>query len=294
MKTALKRLYFFSDVDGTLIHKPAGHLHPSFKNENVIQNFVGAGHAFIMATGRGIRDIRTIAQKLNIPVEYAIAYNGAIIYKNQEEVFANTLSSGQVLDILGKVQTLAVRFDTALLFTDDGQVFSKNPRLMVMLRGIASAVKHKRSYRMWNDKLIEKLVQRGLRFPKVCFIINNRKAITELEEQLKLAFGNQLSIYCSAPNCLEICDANVDKAAAISYIIRREGLDDSQVAFIGDSGNDVCVFLEQEQSYIMNHAGKQIPRGFAQEVEDVADAILDFVMNQKQDSGGQDVAEIDE
>ena len=288
-----ERLYFFSDLDGTLLYKKSGNLYPSLRNERVIQNFVGSGHSFIMATGRGYADIKTIAENLNSPVEYAITNNGAFIYKNREEIFSNTLTSDQIENVLQAAAATKIKYNEALLFVENGDVYMRGKDILGTIRRFAAAIKRKRRTHFWKDRTLDNLLQKNLRFPKICFIIYNREAVIKLEDALKAAFGNQLSIYCSSPFCLEICDANVNKANAIKLIAQRENLTMEQIAFVGDSGNDVCVFQECTHTYIMSHAHERYHVNGVKVVDDVADAILDFSLYHKTKEE-QDVAGIDE
>lgn len=287
------RLYFFADLDGTLLHKTSSHLYPNIKNEHVIQNYTGAGNAFIMATGRGYRDIQTVAKNLNIPTEYAITNNGAMIYKNGNEIFSSTITSDQIDHIIATADSTNIKYNQVMLFTENSETYIKGHNFFGTIRRIGSAVKNKRKIKVWKENTIDKLLKRNLRFPKICFIIYNREAVVKLEDKLKAAFGNQLSIYCSSPFCLEICDADVDKANAIKLIMKRENLAMDQVAFVGDSGNDVCAFEQLEHTYVMDHANKRYKMNGTKAVDSVADAILDFTKYHRTQEE-QDVAGIDD
>lgn len=277
MKSFTERLYFFSDIDGTLLYKKAGKYTPNQYNTLMIQNYVGRGHAFVMATGRGYYDIQKIAKKLNIPLEYAIAYNGAFIYKNQEEIASHTLTTDQIELILNVAKEAQVKYNEVLLYVENDEVYVKTQDFLSSVRRLAFALRYQRKTRVWQHKLLAKLVKKNLRIPKLCFMCYRQEELRELENKFQAIFGDRLSIYRSSDTCLEICDTGVDKANAIRLIMQRENLLSRQVGFIGDSGNDVSAFKTIEHAYIMDHAVKKYPIRDIIAAPDVAEAISHFV-----------------
>src|SRR5699024_10855199 len=139
-------------------------------------NYTGSGHAFIMATGRNYEDIETISQNLNIPVEYAIAYNGALIYKNREEIFSNTLTTDQIFSVLSQSDLKSIKYNEVILFVENVDIYCKVKTFLGTLRRYVSALKNKRKIKVWKENTLNQLLKKKLRFPKICFIIYNREA----------------------------------------------------------------------------------------------------------------------
>jgi len=272
-----ERLYFFSDIDGTLLHKKIGKYEPNMQNALTIQNFVGRGHAFVMATGRGLADVRQIARKLQIPVEYAITYNGAFVYRKNEEISSNTLTVDQIRLILAMAKQSQIKYDEVLLFAENGDIYLKPNSFLSHVQKIASRVLPHSKIKPWKKATMSKLVKKNIRVPKLCFNSHNPYVIANLERKLHLLFGQRLSIYCSSSYTLEICDAGVDKAMAIRLIMQRESIPLNHVGFVGDSGNDVSAFMELKHTYIMDHVRMEYRVEDVRPTPDVAGAIAHFV-----------------
>jgi len=274
-----ERLYFFSDLDGTLLYNKIGKYEPNTKNTATIQNFVERGHSFVMTTGRELADVNKIAAKLQIPVEYAITYNGAFIYKNGKEIFSNTLSIDQIIIILKAVKELGMPYGDALLFSETGTIYFQPHSFLGHMYKLSKKVLpfSTSKIRPWKKSTLRTLVHDNTRIPKLCFMSNKPRVIAALERKLHSIFNNRLSIYRSSPNMLELCDASVDKATAIQFIMQRESLPMNHVAFVGDSGNDVKALMALQHAYVMSHAAAEYGLDGVSISPDVAGAIAHFI-----------------
>jgi len=274
-----KRLYFFSDIDGTLLHQKIGRYEPNMHNMLTIQNFVGRGNCFVMATGRGLRDVQRIAKKLQIPVEYAITYNGAFVYKNNEEISSNTLTRDQIYLILTAASRSAIKYNEVLLYDETGDIYLRANTFLTHVQKLVRQILPLpiTKIKPWKKATMHKLMKKNIRIPKLCFTSYNPYVIANLERKLRTLFANRLSIYCSSPYVLEICDAGVDKAHAIGLIMQRENIPLNHVAFVGDSGNDVQALKVLKHAYVMDHVKDVVEPADATITPSVAGAIAHFV-----------------
>jgi len=278
MNTLNERLYFFSDIDGTLLYKKIGKYEPTIENKLTIQNFVSRGHAFVMATGRDLVDVEQIAKKLQVPVEYAITYNGAFVYKHRREISSNTLGADQIMLILAVAKQTRLKYDEILLFAETGDIYIQPNNMFGHVYKLARQVIPTRSnIKPWKNTTLKKLNKRNIRLPKICLTSMNPYVIVNLEKKLQTLFRDRLSIYCSSPHVLEICDAGVDKAKAIELIMQRENISLNHVGFVGDSGNDVGALKILKHAYVMEHVANQVAVDDVTITPNVAGAISHFV-----------------
>jgi len=277
MQQGNERLYFFCDIDGTLLHEKVGKYEPKQHNVLTIQNFVERGHAFVMATGRGIADVKQIAGKLNVPVEYAITYNGAFVYKKNEEISSNTLTVDQLRLIVAVAMRSKIKYDETLLYSETGDVYVRPNTLLSHVHTIGTRFVPGCTFKPWKKNTMRKLVKKNIRIPKICFASHSPDVTSRLERKFQLLFRDRLSVYRSSSHSLEICDAGVDKASAIRLIMQRENVGLGHVAFVGDSGNDVSAFRALKHAYIMAHATNEYAAGDMMSTPDVAGAIAHFV-----------------
>ena len=93
-----------------------------------------------------------------------------------------------------------------------------------------------------------------------------------LQEKLREKH-TEAEITISGPRSIEIGPKGNTKGNAIKMIMEKENLKENEVAFIGDSYNDVSGFEVCKYSFAMSHADDFIKNRAAFVVDSVADAV---------------------
>lgn len=83
----------------------------------------------------------------------------------------------------------------------------------------------------------------------------------------------------SSPFVIDIFPKETSKFNAIKLLAKIHNIQLDEIAFIGDSGNDVSVFKELKNSYCMDHARKDVKKYAPKIVQSVAEAIEDVIKN---------------
>ena len=97
-----------------------------------------------------------------------------------------------------------------------------------------------------------------------------------LEKEFKEKF-NGFEVAISGPHSIEIGPKENNKGRAIQIIMEKEKLTRDEVAFIGDSYNDLSGFEVCEYSFAMSHADDKIKSKAKYVVESVAEAVTKVV-----------------
>ena len=82
------------------------------------------------------------------------------------------------------------------------------------------------------------------------------------------AYGTKFEILWSA-EAIEFMNKGVNKAKALKDYIKLMNLEPSEVAVVGDSGNDVPLFEEFENSFVMKNAPEEVRKNAKTEIEGV-------------------------
>ncbi|MGL5043215.1 MAG: Cof-type HAD-IIB family hydrolase [Culicoidibacterales bacterium] len=270
-----KPLYFISDLDGTLLHKSKSFLHPSNKQEQAIKELLAEGHQFVIATGRGYKDCVRVCENLNIPIPYAIVQNGAIIYKNGEQIVAKILENELIQEIRDFIrrQKLPVHYFS---ITDMDWKMHIN---VLTLKGYGLRKLYQKrdpqKFLRLKKRTLLKLAEQSSEYCKILLFVDPHK-IAQVESALTQEFGQRIAIFASSRYNIEICAHGVSKANAIKQLAEMEAIEESKIGFVGDSGNDVSAFEAFNHTYVMNHAPDKYKISGTQKVTAVCDAIEHF------------------
>ena len=90
------------------------------------------------------------------------------------------------------------------------------------------------------------------------FIARDPKDLVEVERELRDRFGNFTSITYSTPQCLEVMNKNVSKAAALAHLIEERDYDLTHCIAFGDGMNDIEMLTEVGKGCVMGNADPRL------------------------------------
>ncbi|GBU11062.1 sugar-phosphatase [Erysipelotrichaceae bacterium] len=266
---------FIADLDGTLLHKSQKHLCPSSENKIAIQEYIAAGNLFVIATGRGYKEVEEVCKNLEIEMPFVIAQNGALLYENGVELASKMLESDIILEVKDFIKNSKAKIDYFAVTTDDWNMHIIPLSLAGYLVYSKYKKTNKKKYQRIHISKIPVLAADKKRFCKILLFARG-KQISMIEQELRENFSERLSIYCSSTYSVEICAENVGKERAIEQLLTKACIDPKKVGFVGDSGNDVGAFKYFEKTYAMSHAPEKYRQFAKYTVKSVAEAIAEF------------------
>lgn len=201
------------DMDGTLLNDDKK-ITP--KTKQAIREVVEKNMKIVMCTARPIYRISEYLKELNLmrSKQYTVAFNGAIIYENQNfiKLTDSYLKKDQITEIIrftkeNKVFT-ALHYENGKLekskIEDENEVFDEI-----------------------NEKEIYKIV-----------FFNNPDNIKNIYENAKSKLGSICEITNSEPTRIEFVQKGINKAKALEYICKINNIDVKDIIAIGDGDND--------------------------------------------------------
>ncbi|MCV3753805.1 Cof-type HAD-IIB family hydrolase [Ureaplasma zalophigenitalium] len=236
----MKHPYLFSDLDQTLLQK---NKKISKFNYQMIKKFYEAGGTLIFVTGRSLERTVVIAdqilEKTGYIVPYFICFGGALIYDNLRK---KVLLSSQIDPLLAQEAfdyVLEKRFGLwpyNNLFTNQQTIQFKN-------------IPYWRWIRLWHKEYQFDI--NPLNFDNTgVFKINVlspsifKKIPTNFYEQIIKYFKDRLQIIFTNPWIIEITNRNINKGYAIEWLANYMEINLKTSASIGDSMNDLAMFLK--------------------------------------------------
>ena len=265
------------DLDGTLLNQ-YGMVTENTKN--VIQQTIQKGVDVVIASGRPIDSIQTIAKEIGSE-KYFIAGNGALVYDIQKDeiIYDQFLPKEKVLEIIKICEQNSISYNVytdqtilatalkynVLYYHKENLKKEENKQTKIsMIENMYEYVKNKKDEKFLkiticdDHKTVFRSIIRKLRKIQGIEVLDvshmARKTIKQGTEEITMAY------YYT-----EITVQNVDKWNAIKYLIQKLNIKKEEVIAIGDNVNDKKMIQEAGFGVAM---GESTP-----EVKQIADYI---------------------
>ena len=198
------------DLDGTMLNQYGV---VTEKTKEAIENAQKKGIEVIIASGRPIDSIKTIAKEIKSD-KYFISGNGAIIYDiaNDEIIYENTLKKQKVLDIIKICEENSIYYN---IYTEK-EIIAKSLQCNVLYYHKENLTKAE------EDKTHINIVENAYDY-----IANREDKIRQGTEEIPIEY-----FYT------EISAKNVDKWNAIEFLKEKINVKTEEIIAIGDNIND--------------------------------------------------------
>ena len=230
-----------SDLDGTLV-LPDGSI--SKETFDVIRALHKKNIKFAVATGRQGVTVENDFQEV-LDYIYVIADNGAIIKYQGKEIGVTYLDQEKARGVIetGKqiegIQMIICCKDTAYNMTTD-KAFEEE--IMKYYHSITNATN--------SNEIKEDII-------KIAFY--HKEGITkEIENFLRETWGEHFSITVSGKNWVDIGSLQTSKGEGVKFLREKYDLQKEECMAFGDYFNDASMLKEVGESYVMEHAPKEM------------------------------------
>ncbi|MCP1224382.1 Cof-type HAD-IIB family hydrolase [Sebaldella sp. S0638] len=262
---------FISDLDGTLIHEPKTGIEPNERNVKAIRLLHENDIEFAVATGRFDYHILEIEGYIDSR-NYRIGLNGGTIYTKDNILIRENTFTYDVIDRLRNdiEKNYIKELNYMVLQTVGAKRYIKYPNF---LKKMANFYKYQRQFNAihYSGDIVKELAERKEKIIKLLVSTDPANKYT-LQEILRERHSDA-EITISGPKSIEIGPKGNTKGNAIKMVMEKENLTENEVAFIGDSYNDVSGFEVCKYSFAMSHADDFIKSKAAFVVDSVADAV---------------------
>ncbi|MGL4952664.1 MAG: Cof-type HAD-IIB family hydrolase [Culicoidibacterales bacterium] len=262
---------FVTDLDGTLLYKKVREVEPNDDCKQAIARLQADGIDFAIATGRYDSDIQAVEKYLPLTKKgYRIGMNGGTLNNAENEKLRELVFAEEDARHIFNFFEKKLRHQTAFVITctnSEERFFHRighivNPLLWLFWRTRAEAVSLTK---------VEQFITSDRTFYKI--LASASKDNTDFID-LKLQNNfTEFEVFKTSPYSVEICPKGANKGEALAYVMQKEGLKPDEVAFVGDSGNDVAAFKAVKHSFVMEHADHYVQEHARYVVRDVAEAI---------------------
>lgn len=235
------------DLDGTLKNS---HNQITAKTKEALVQVQKQGVKLVLASGRPTAGLRHEAKELLLDQYegYLLSFNGARVTdaKTGQVIYEQTLSVEEAKDIYlraNQFHLVSMTYKNDMIYTEniDDQYVCEEARI--------NDIKKKKvdSFLDILEDPIYKVLMTG-----------EPDYVASIEAEFKQPYGNQLSIYRSAPFFLEAMAQNIDKAASLDRLAKSLGIQQEEVMAFGDGYNDLSMISYAGLGVAMGNAVKEV------------------------------------
>lgn len=242
------------DLDGTLTNSKK---EISQRNKLALIEAQKTGKVVVLASGRPTYGIVPLAEdlQLNHFGGYLLSYNGGQIinYKTQESLYHTLLP----LEVIPKLYHTVSEFQATLLSYDNEFIITENASDRYV-----SIEAHLNNMQI---KEVPSFINALTKPVTKCLAVGDPEILIQLEYKIKELYGDFINCYRSEPFFLELVPHNIDKAYALSKLIKHLEINRKEMIAFGDGLNDLTM---------IEYAGMGVAMANAQEaVKEIADYI---------------------
>ncbi|HMH21670.1 MAG TPA: Cof-type HAD-IIB family hydrolase [Puia sp.] len=217
----------FLDMDGTLLRTDHSVSEPT---KQTIRNLIARGIPVVLVSARPLDAMLPTAREIGLAEFPLVSLNGGYIVEQEQPIFQAMVG----LDATASVTEETRPFGATIAYYLQREWFAETSNSWTQHEQKIMDVKVQilpfpEMARLWAAK------KTG---PNKMMLMNEPDAIAAAEAHLKSVFGDTLNIYTSKPTYLEVMDPRGSKSNAVSFLIKRMGLDKSEVVAMGDNYND--------------------------------------------------------
>lgn len=237
------------DLDGTMLNQYGI---VTQKTKNAIQKAQEKGIEVIIASGRPIDSIKTIAKEIKSE-KYFISGNGAIIYDimNDEIIYENTLKKQKTLDIIKICEENSIYYN---IYTEK-EIIAKSLQCNVLYYHKENAYKEEENKTHINivENIYEYIKNKDEKIVKITICDGNQAIFKSIMRKLKeideievldVSHMSRKMIKQGTEEIpieyfyTEISAKNVDKWNAIEFLKEKMNITTQEIIAIGDNMND--------------------------------------------------------
>lgn len=267
-----------SDLDGTfLMKKPIDGKAVCKENFDAMMRFREAGGTFVTASGRHHEYSYSLMDELGFKFDM-IGTNGATLIHNDALVEHNHSPRHIVRKVVeeltkeeysGHLEIIGV--DLSFTYT-----FGRGEKWATAI--FEELEKDGTIGGISDISLLEWLNNRKLPdITAISVMISDPSRLHEWIAILRDKFDRYFDIYASGEIYIDMMRPGINKGHGVRSIMEIYGLEEHEVAVVGDNQNDISMFFTTPHSYVMSTATPQVKKYASKVVDSVAEAIEDIM-----------------
>lgn len=256
----MRKILFATDLDGTLLRNNE----ISIPDLEALRNLSDAGHLVVVSTGRPYNGVEWILNRYGLKPEYLVLANGALILDRDKKVIHHEVIGLEVVKGITKASRdlgFEVSFDTGYRSYSYQYDFPK-----IVLDNIPGC------------RRIDDFDELGGSVSLISLAADH--GVERTDEVLRLIlrkFGNEVGAFRNV-SYIDVVPKETSKGTGIRALMEREGIPKDSVYAIGDSLNDLTMFMEAGHAFTFHEVEDVVKDGADERVASVAECINEHIL----------------
>lgn len=267
-----------SDLDGTfLMRKPVDGKVVSKENFDAMMRFREKGGTFVTASGRHHEFSYSLMDELGFKFDM-IGTNGATLIHNDALLEHNHSPRHVVRKVVEELikdeyknhlEVIGVDLSFTYLF-GRGDAWAKDIFRELEKDGTIGGVSDMPLLEWLNNRKLPDITHLSV-------MIKDPSRLHEWIAYLRDKFDRYFDIYASGETYIDLMRPGINKGHGVRSIRALYGLEEHEIAVVGDNQNDISMFFTTPHSYVMSTATPQVKKYANMVVDSVAEAIEDIM-----------------
>lgn len=267
-----------TDLDGTLFYPKRKVRLLTSKNRRFLKNMIESGRRIAVVSGRNIEIGERIEKKIADKIDM-IACNGAFVSLSDGRKIMHGIDHQLVRKVYDELKHnegikawlfMTSKYPLIITYHD-----IKKREYAICFLGMRLQGVYREKYITGDEALEKALNDPECQFFKVMPYFGYHSIAKEIAYnktiEYEKRYGKDLEVLWSNDS-IEMMKKGINKANALKTYIDMLKFNESEVAVIGDSGNDIPMFQEfYENSFVMSHAPETVRKEAKTVIEMVAD-----------------------
>lgn len=268
-----------SDLDGTFLMSEA--VDGSFvskENMEAMKRFRAAGGTFVTCSGRHHEYSYSLMEELGFEFDM-IGTNGAtLIHKNhliehnhpQRHIVREVVSELTKEEYRNELEVVGVDLSFTYILGHGKKSWCMPDFAKMMENGIIGGVSEMCLEDWLNDRKKPDITSLSV-------TIQDGSKLYGWIDRLRAMFDKYFDIYASGERYIEMMRPGINKGHGVRSMMKIYGLEEHEIAVVGDNQNDISMFFTTSNSFVMSSATDAVKKYANYTVDSVAQAI-DIIM----------------
>jgi Cof subfamily protein (haloacid dehalogenase superfamily) len=234
-----------SDVDGTLVTKDKA---LTGRSVEAVRKLHDAGVMFAVTSGRPPRGMQMLIEPLELDTPIAAFNGGLVVHADMSVIDQKVIPERLVPAIVAMLDSSGL--DVSLYRGADWLVRDANaPHVDRESFTVEFEPTVVRSF----DGITEGVA-------KIVGVSDDHERVESVAKAAHDEFGDHVSAARSQPYYLDVTHPQANKGAVVRFLAARYGIEEEQIATIGDMPNDVLMFARSGLSIAMGQSDREVHR----------------------------------
>lgn len=259
------RKIFITDIDGTLIHYDER----DKENINAFKRLKENNHIVVACTGRSIEGVEFVEKEHSIKFDYYIVLNGAMILDSNKNIIDDKkINNNEAYEIINMIKS------------DNLNISMNNGEQYYLVCGDGKNLGNEDDGFKLEHLDLDEVLSHNVSAIAVHYKVNDGNHIELLDNicnDVNKRYGQSVIAYRNN-HFIDIVPKGCSKGEGVKYIENLFEVDNKDIFTIGDSGNDISMLRDKDNSFTFTYAEDCIKKHAKYVIDSFSECVDNYVL----------------